>query len=150
MVQAVKLVKTPGLWRSLCLSAVRSRRHQVVHFCLDNMEDAQAAQAARCATLERRQSSENPICYSQAASTMLRAGFCMLILSTSVLCLQSWTATLWSFLSVRLGCCVDCMAGPVRLSDSMPGEQARPDNMAIMLQSICSTVAAILDCRLLL
>lgn len=46
--QAVKLVRTPGLWRNLCLSAIRSRRHQVVHFCLDNMEDAQCAQAARC------------------------------------------------------------------------------------------------------
>ncbi|KAL0037487.1 hypothetical protein WJX79_010742 [Trebouxia sp. C0005] len=45
--KAVKLVKTAGLWRSLCLSAVRSRRHQVVQFCLDNMEDVQCAQAAR-------------------------------------------------------------------------------------------------------
>lgn len=49
--QAVKLVKSPGLWRGLCLSAIRSRRHQVVHFCLDNMEDAQCAQAARCLCL---------------------------------------------------------------------------------------------------
>ncbi|KAL3159994.1 hypothetical protein ABBQ38_010382 [Trebouxia sp. C0009 RCD-2024] len=45
--KAVKLVRTPGLWRNLCLSAIRSRRHQVVHFCLDNMEDALCAQAAR-------------------------------------------------------------------------------------------------------
>ena len=45
--QAVRLVKTPDLWRSLCLSALRSRRHQVVQFCLDNMEDVHCAQAVR-------------------------------------------------------------------------------------------------------
>ena len=47
ILQAVNLVKSPQLWRSLCLSAIRSRRHQVVHFCLTNMENAQCAQVAR-------------------------------------------------------------------------------------------------------
>ena len=47
--QAVKLVTSAGLWRSLCLGAVRSRRHQVVQLCLDNMQDPLCARAIRSA-----------------------------------------------------------------------------------------------------
>ena len=45
----MKLVKSPGLWENMAHSSIKTRRPEVVDFCLSNMEHARAAQAARWA-----------------------------------------------------------------------------------------------------
>ena len=46
----MKLVKSPGLWENMAHSSIKTRRPEVVDFCLSNMEHARAVQAARCAS----------------------------------------------------------------------------------------------------
>lgn len=46
----MKLVKSPGLWDNMAHSSIKTRRPEVVDFCLSNMEHARAAQAARWAS----------------------------------------------------------------------------------------------------